>query len=148
MARETLINRDILFDEDSILSSKVETEVMSSGSNGKQDAKLKVEHIDSHQAVEKSLQQSQKGYKSLELDNYQLVRDKERRITKMTKKYGIADLISYALIITGEVSSEAMCKSDKSKWLATMEEEITSLKKNNTWILVKRPLNKRLMGCK
>lgn len=148
MARETLINMDILFDEDLILLSKVETEVMSSGSNGKQDVELKVEHIDSHQAIEKSLQQSQKGYKSLELDNYQLVRDKERRIIKMKKKYGIADLISYALIITGEVSSEAMCRSDKSKWLATMEEKITSLKKNNTWILVKRHLNKRLMGCK
>ncbi|KAH9703868.1 hypothetical protein KPL70_011252 [Citrus sinensis] len=39
-------------------------------------------------------------------------------------------------------------KGDKLKWLSAMEEEMTSLKKNNTWVLVQRPAGRRLVGCK
>ena len=56
----------------------------------------------------------------------------------MPRKYGIADLISYALIVADEVNGgeplsyrEAMCCEDKLKWYAAMQDEITSLKKNN-----------------
>ena len=37
---------------------------------------------------------------------------------------------------------------DKSKWLSAMEEEISSLKKNNTWTLVRKPEGRKLVGCK
>ncbi|KAH9779747.1 hypothetical protein KPL71_007827 [Citrus sinensis] len=39
-------------------------------------------------------------------------------------------------------------KGDKLKWLSAMEEEMTSLKKNNTWVLVQRPAGRRVVGCK
>ena len=41
-----------------------------------------------------------------------------------------------------------MCCGDKLKWYAAMHDEITSLKKNNTWILVEKPHNKKLIGSK
>lgn len=70
-------------------------------------------------------------------------------------RYCIVDLISYALAAADEVNreepvkyKEAMSSKDRCKWLAAMEEEITSLKKNNTWILVKRPPNKKHIACK
>ncbi|KAH9799312.1 hypothetical protein KPL71_000313 [Citrus sinensis] len=151
----TLISRDVVFDEDSMLLSKVETEVMSAGSDGKQDAELKVEHVDGHQPAEKAPEESNKELKSIELNNYQLAMDRERRTIRMPKKYGIADLISYALSVAEELGGEepinykeAICKRDKVKWLVAMEEELASLKKNNTWILVEKTSNKILVGCK
>ena len=73
----------------------------------------------------------------------------------MPRRYGIADLISYALTVADEVNGgeplsykEAMCCGDKLKWYAAMQDEITSLKKNNTWILVEKPPNKKLVGSK
>ena len=41
-----------------------------------------------------------------------------------------------------------MNSRDKSNWLSAMEEEMTSLKKNNTWILVEKPMKRKLVGCK
>ena len=111
-----------MFDNDSMLLSKVETEVMSTGLNGKHDAELKVEYTDGYQPAEKTLGKYEKEPKPSELDNYQLARDRERRTIRMPKKYGIADLISYALSITGELNGEepmsykeTMCRSDKTK---------------------------------
>ncbi|KAH9743695.1 hypothetical protein KPL70_003390 [Citrus sinensis] len=44
--------------------------------------------------------------------------------------------------------NQAMGSKVREKWLDAMNEEIISLKKNRTWILVKKPQNKRLVGCK
>lgn len=111
-----------MFDEDLMLLSKVEIEVMSTGLDGKHDAELKVEYTNGSQPAEKTPGKYENEPKSFELDNYQLARDREMRTIKMPKKYGIADLISYALSIIGELSGEepmsykeAMCRSDKGK---------------------------------
>ena len=42
--------------------------------------------------------------KQTELEGYQLARDKERMVIKMPKKYGIVDLISYALMVVEDVN--------------------------------------------
>lgn len=44
--------------------------------------------------------------KTSKLDNYQLARDKENGVVKMPKRYEIADLISYALMVADEVTQE------------------------------------------
>ena len=44
--------------------------------------------------------------------------------------------------------AEAVQSSHKSEWQKAMNDEITSLKKNHTWILVEKPGNKRTVGCK
>lgn len=58
----------------------------------------------------------------------------------MPKRYGIVNLISYALVVVDEVIGEelesyglAMNNSDKSICITIMKKEIASLKKNNTW---------------
>lgn len=73
----------------------------------------------------------------------------------MPERYEVADLISYALVVAGNVTSEepdnfkqAMRSKDKTKWMAAMEEEMAFLKKNNTWTLVKKPVDHKLVGCK
>lgn len=73
----------------------------------------------------------------------------------MPKRYGIVDLISYTLIVIDEVFREdsenfkqAMNGKDKLKWMIAMQNKISSLKKNNTWVLVQKPSHKKLVRCK
>ena len=44
--------------------------------------------------------------------------------------------------------TEAMRSKEKKEWLKAMHEEIGSLLKNMTWILVKNPLTQRVISCK
>ena len=134
-------------------SKKVGTEIKFSEPLNK--FKLKVESKDILKESEKITESHHGVNKALELDNYQLARDRERKVVKMPKRYWIADLISYALMVADEMIGEepenfkqAMDSKDKWKWLSAMEDEMTSLKKNNTWVLVQRPAGKRLVGCK
>ncbi|KAH9704742.1 Integrase catalytic domain-containing protein [Citrus sinensis] len=71
------------------------------------------------------------------------------------KPRAVKDLISYALAVAEAETSEepatykqAMRTKDKRKWVAAMEEEMASLKKNKTWTLVKKPVDQKLVGCK
>ena len=73
----------------------------------------------------------------------------------MLRKYGIANLISYALTVANDVNGsepmsfkKTMSSNNKMKWYAAMYDEITSLSKNNTWILVNKPPNKKLIRSK
>lgn len=150
-----LISRDVTFDEGLIFLSKVETDIEATESEEAKSAEQKVEHSNNCKTSEEPSEQFKEGNKSSELKTYQLVRDMERIAIKMLRKYGITYLISYALTVADEVNSrdplshrEAMCCEDKLKWYATMQDEITSLKKNNTWILVEKPPNKKLVSSK
>ncbi|KAH9704469.1 hypothetical protein KPL70_011474 [Citrus sinensis] len=150
-----LISRDVTFNEEHMLQSKVETEIEATEIEEEDSVGQKVEHSDSGKTSEQPSDHSKERKNPSELKIYQLARDRERRAIKMPKKYGIADLISYALTVADEVNGgeplsykEAMRCGDKLKWYAAMHDEIVSLKKNNTWILMDRPSNKKLVGIK
>ncbi|WVZ11959.1 hypothetical protein V8G54_016489 [Vigna mungo] len=92
----------------------------------------------------------------VDLRNYQLVRDRERRISKPTKRFGEADLICYALNVAEDLNrsdeprsyKEALDSSDRHLWQGAMEEELEALKKNSTWRLVDLPKGKKVIGSK
>ncbi|WVZ07194.1 hypothetical protein V8G54_020540 [Vigna mungo] len=92
----------------------------------------------------------------VDLRNYQLVRDRERRISKPTKRLGEADLICYALNAAEDLNrpdeprsyKEALDSSDRHLWQGAMEEELEALEKNNTWRLVELPKGKKVIGSK
>ncbi|WVY98367.1 hypothetical protein V8G54_030518 [Vigna mungo] len=92
----------------------------------------------------------------VDLRNYQLVRDRERRISKPTKRLGEADLICYALNAAEDINrsdeprsyKEVLDSSDRHLWQGAMEEELEALKKNNTWRLVDLPKGKKVIGSK
>ncbi|WVZ12209.1 hypothetical protein V8G54_016739 [Vigna mungo] len=92
----------------------------------------------------------------VDLRNYQLVRDRERRISKPTKRFGEADLICYALNAAEDLNrsdeprsyKEALDSSDRHLWQGAMEEELEALKKNSTWRLVDLPKGKKVIGSK
>ena len=89
------------------------------------------------------------------LHNYQLTRDRVRRQIKAPSRNAQAEVVSFALNVAEEIRvlepqsyKEAMSRNDKEKWLRAMDEEMRSLEKNNTLILVKNPSQQKLVGCK
>lgn len=73
----------------------------STNANVRNDVQLGMKSTNSQRIMH-----SQKMHKSLKLYNYQLTGDRERRVIKMSKRYGIVNIISYALAITDEVNGE------------------------------------------
>ena len=90
------------------------------------------------------------------INDYQLVRDRERRIPKPNRKFAQADLICYALTTAEEIEGsteprnfkEAHESEERQLWLHAMEEELEALRKNNTWRLVELPKGQKVVGCK
>uniref|UniRef100_A0A803QR32 Retroviral polymerase SH3-like domain-containing protein n=1 Tax=Cannabis sativa TaxID=3483 RepID=A0A803QR32_CANSA len=88
-----------------------------------------------------------------ELNDYQLARDMERREIKAPKRIGYADLIGYALAVAEEEISvepltvqETLNRLDGYKWKGEMDDEMDSLVKNKTWIVVRKPKGIRPVG--
>ena len=78
--------------------------------------------------------------------SYQLARDQTRRPQRPPKRYGYADLVSYALLTSEDLDDsepknykEAMGSKDKKQWAQAMKEEMESLDKNDVWVLVDKP---------
>ena len=57
-----------------------------------------------------------------DLSNYQLTRDREKRVTKPTKRYGHADIICYALSVAEEIQN-----SEPRTWREAIESEDSQL---------------------
>ena len=143
----TFISRDVIFYEEALTQSRIETEIINASSEENRVVELEVE------SPKEAKQHPNQTHS--ELEGYQLARDRIRRTIKMPERFGVADLISYALVVAEVETSEepatykqAMRTKDKRKWVAVMEEEMASLRKNKTWTLVKKPTNQKLVGCK
>ncbi|KAH9657298.1 Integrase catalytic domain-containing protein [Citrus sinensis] len=144
-----IVSRDVIFYEDAMLQQKVETELLALEQSISQEPNLEVESADD------KIKSHDSRTSSSEKETYQLARDREMRVIRMPKRFGIADLISYALTVAEEVIGEelssykqAMNSRDKSNWLSIMKKEMASLKKNDTWILVEKPMERKLVECK
>ena len=84
------------------------------------------------------------------LHDYQLAKDREMRVIRAPKKYAYADLIAYALTAAHELDydepksyKEDVLGKKTDQWLKTMKEEMDSLYKNETWVLVRKPDKKK-----
>ncbi|KAE8700517.1 hypothetical protein F3Y22_tig00110556pilonHSYRG00215 [Hibiscus syriacus] len=104
---------------------------------------------DQHEEVENQ----QETEPETRLDDYNLVRDRQRRTIRPPERFGHADMISYALSVAEEIEEadpnnykEALKSKERDKWAKAMDEEIASLMKNKTWDLVDRPKNQRVVG--
>ena len=89
------------------------------------------------------------------LDSYQLTRDRQRRIVKLVQRLSYADILAYALVVTSDLDNgepksykEVVSYKEKAKWLGAMKEEMESLLKNKTWVLLDKSDNQKLVGCK
>nr|GEW71489.1 zinc finger, CCHC-type [Tanacetum cinerariifolium] len=91
-----------------------------------------------------------------DLTDYQLVSDREPRIRMKRLRFrDESNMAAYAFAATEEEDThkpltyqEAVTCEDISKWKATMEEDMDSLRKNKTWELIDHPAGKKLVSCK
>ena len=95
------------------------------------------------------------GDQEEDLTSYQLARDRSRREIKMPARYveAEADIIAYALAVMSKQTEprdykEAIGSKQSQFWKQAMIEEISSLKKNQTWVLVPKPEKQKVIGCK
>lgn len=89
------------------------------------------------------------------LDNYLLARDRVRRLIKAPDRHGEGNCVLFAMLASEDGDPPepsdfraAMRDPRKDKWKFEADEEIDSLDKNLTWILVNRPLKRKIIGCK
>ncbi|CAA7057839.1 unnamed protein product [Microthlaspi erraticum] len=90
---------------------------------------------------------------AVDLTNYQLARDRGRRQPKPPAKFSDYSEVAFALLTAEFVTSEepscyheARRSKDWVKWNGGMTEEMESLWKNGTWIIVDRPKDKKVIG--
>ncbi|KAH9648839.1 CCHC-type domain-containing protein [Citrus sinensis] len=102
----TLISRDVVFDEEFMLHKRVEIELITHDSNEDKEHNFEVESSEDKRAAERDSKSYQKTHITSQTHDYKLTRDREMRFIKLSKRYGIADMISYAVAIAKEVIGE------------------------------------------
>lgn len=162
--RKCIVSRDVTFNEDVMgnLASKEECSGSQGGSSLQKDrVQFEVEPQEQSQREDNEdpgltdwLDQETREEPS-ELADYSLARDRERRSIKVPSRYGYADIMAFAFSVAEDIGDEeprtyrdAVTGKEKEKWLVAMNEEMQSLHKNETWRLVVRPSNSRVVGCK
>lgn len=85
-----------------------------------------------------------------------LARDRLRRNVKPPSRYDDGDVAAYALVMADMIEEEeepltygeAIRGKNGKFWKAASDDEIDSLEKNDTWVLIERPVGERTIGCK
>ncbi|KAG7598335.1 Reverse transcriptase RNA-dependent DNA polymerase [Arabidopsis suecica] len=87
--------------------------------------------------------------------SYHLARDRDRREIRAPRRFDDEDYYAEALYTTEDGDtvepadySEAIRDSNWEMWKRAMDEEMGSQLKNNTWTIVQRPENQRIIGCR
>ncbi|KAL8142902.1 hypothetical protein V2J09_015934 [Rumex salicifolius] len=149
VAKKRVINRDVVFDEQSMLQKArleqehviVETETGSVKAQG--------------ESSESSIRTTTVDEQSVEMDNRRQVENmaanRERRVINPPVRFGYKDMVNYALVVGTDdpsIIQEAISSQEKEGWMGAMIEENKSLSKNQTWELVPLPKGKKVVGCK
>ncbi|KAH9647613.1 hypothetical protein KPL70_025255 [Citrus sinensis] len=162
-----IISRDVTFNEKELLNQKLAQQPTKEDTKTGKKQQFEVELSKSDDSLEAGdsggvtdssgdpeLPQQKQESQGHEQD-YQLTRDRARRQIKQTRRYGYADLISYALAAAHQIDEdepkiykEAVQSKFSKEWQQAMYEEIMSLYKNNTRELVKKPDKRRVVDCK
>ncbi|GJW00834.1 retrotransposon protein, putative, ty1-copia subclass [Tanacetum coccineum] len=130
--------------------NKVEVELQRLNNHTPEEDQADQEDVDDEDAGDQETDQT------LDLTDYQLTRDRERRTrTKSLRFRDESNMAAYAFVAAEEEDThepltyqEAVACEDSSKWKAAMKEEMDSLRKNKTWELVNHPAGQKLVSCK
>ncbi|CAJ2637310.1 unnamed protein product [Trifolium pratense] len=149
-----IISRDVTFDETRMGMKCKDLEKRPE--MGVERIQFEVEpSTDEREKEDETQVPDESGSDETTVPDYQLARDRERRVIRPPNRLGYDDLICYALNAAEEVQDsepkgfrEASESIDSQDWLKAMNEEMLSLEKNQTWKLVPLPKNKRVVGSK
>ncbi|GJR63360.1 retrovirus-related pol polyprotein from transposon TNT 1-94 [Tanacetum coccineum] len=172
-----IISRDVVFNESLMYKDTLKgAGVADSGKEVKFEVELKGSRVkptvDPHtgENLGNEDEEQDEGPQQQNLDNYVLVRDREKRTITIPARYRDEsnvslsrpsrsrvedDMAAYAFAIAEEEDThepitfqEAINSSEKNEWVRAMNEEIGSLKKKHTWELVDQPPGQKLISCK
>ncbi|KAH9687881.1 Integrase catalytic domain-containing protein [Citrus sinensis] len=158
-----IISRDVIFNEEELIPKKPVQRKSEEEAKGLDTHQFEVElpnHHETHEAADSGeINDESEAQDATQLESqmqgYQLARDRAKRPTRPPRRYGYADLITYALEAAHEIDdeepktfNEAIQSKFGTKWKEAMDDEILSLHNNETWELVERPEKRRIMGCK
>ncbi|MEF8696035.1 UNVERIFIED_CONTAM: reverse transcriptase domain-containing protein, partial [Bacillus cereus] len=161
--RKLIISRDVVFDESALLSPGKEFVSPNAGTPNDPEKKvMEFELGETSQPVQSTSPDVGEGgddeNQPQPQPHYSIARDRERRQVRPPLRYTGADcdLVSYALACGSQVEAavdpntfnEAMSSPDSDKWVVAMQQEMESLHKNNTWVLVPAPKGKKVVGSK
>ena len=161
-----IFSRNVIFDENSMLNPTVQSICTENCSSVDKQVELQVtldecksqlqDREDQHTTAE-----SASSNVHPEARQTSIAVDRARRTgVKPPVRYGFEDMVTYALQVADEVEEEepstgepftyreAVSGSESAQWLAAMREEMESLAKNETWELVKRPKERKIVTCK
>jgi len=160
----TMVSRDVTFDEGSTIRDiEVNDQKDLDGKSKVVDVELQDENhdkdLDSPYDQETDQQEENEGTSSSnsqpDLQRCNVARDRQRRTCKLLVRHVFSDLVSYALSSAIEILGdepltyeEPIHSKDFQKWQAAMKSKMESLRKNETWFLVERPLGQRVAGRK
>lgn len=156
-----ILSRNVIFDENSMLNSPVKSTVVSVSGDVDKQVELQVTQAESesqHQGGEDQHEEEPSSYQPSKIHQPSIALDRARRVgVGPPKRYGFEDMVAYALQVAEEVEvenhepstyKEAVSGSESTLWLAAMGDEMEYLDKNQTWELVKRPKERKIVTCK
>ncbi|RVW41324.1 Retrovirus-related Pol polyprotein from transposon TNT 1-94 [Vitis vinifera] len=86
------------------------------------------------------------------LESYSLARDKQKRQVKPPKRYGQVEMTTFALSVAEEIVDmepktyqEVINSNEADQWVKAIQKEIDSLRKNETWELVTKPKDQKVV---
>jgi len=126
-----VISRDAVFDEQFMLQQNQE------------NVQMELEHIPKAATSERieSSNPASGGSSTIDLQNYNLARDKERCTNvKAPTRLSFEDMVSFALNITSEDPTTfqgAITSQDRENSMGAMVDVMESLQKNQTWELAR-----------
>ena len=157
----SIISRDAIFKEDMMYmeTSKQPSDQSQEKLTRDKQVEVFLNRQPADQEIEHEMgdddQEETKTVDPSDLHDYQLTRDRLRRQIRAPSRYAQAEVVSFTLNVDEEIGvlepqsyKEAMTRSDKENWLRAMDEEMRSLEKNKTWILVEKPRQQKLVGSK
>ena len=130
--KKTIISHDVMFNEEEFPSLKSDGTFCQDGSicqNYNVSVKVEFTPLESQKAIDLGSstqfqeEDSSQQYQEQGCDDYQLVRDMQRRVTRPPQNNGYEDLVVFALTTTSESShqelesyQQTMSCDDKEKW--------------------------------
>lgn len=149
-----IISRDVTFKEDEMPylmkksgNKSLVTEVDTSS------FKVEFERDSTVEGQETEIEGHEQGDNSLE--GYMLARDRTRRTIKPPTRFSNTDMLYFALNVAENIEceepknyQEAISYEENRQWALAMKEELESLEKNGTWILIDKPRKQKLVSCK
>lgn len=163
---KVIISRNVIFNEDDMPCydstnkrtpepTPVKDTVLQeeSESVGVQNDLIEVEPAPSDPLPEPTESESEPEPSEPALRNYQLTRDRERREIRPSTRFSNDDFVTLFSALDSVNSepvsfNDAINCSDSDLWKEAMKEEMDSLMKNKTWVLVDRTDNQKVIDCK